>query len=302
MFTQLLILSITTQNVAIEGHVRDARTHSALAFATVELESVRLPFEQQNTDLDGRFRFDSVAEGRYMLHVTKAGYHSSSLELDVPTTLFPINVELVQMQSTASASRGVVSIREYMIPKKARKEFDLARKQAGRQDCSKAIAHFENGLRAFDQDASVHNDLGNCYRKLGLLDRAEDSFKRATALSDSVYVALNLAEVYTAKHRYEDAENVLSEAIRRQPNSGDAYYGLAIVYFEQGLIERMEATALEAEKRPHRMPEVHLIVATIYANQNKMLEAKQQLQLYLERVPHGPRSDEVRQILNELKE
>jgi tetratricopeptide (TPR) repeat protein len=225
MFTQLLILAITTQNVAIEGHVRDARTHSALAFATVELDSVTLPLKQQNTDLDGRFRFDSVAEGRYMLHITKAGYHSSSLELDVPTTLFPINVELVQMQSTASASRAVVSIREYMIPKKARKEFDLARKQAARQDCSKAIAHFENGLRAFDQDASVHNDLGNCYRKLGLLDRAEDSFKRATALSDSVYVALNLAEVYTAKHRYEDAENVLSEAIRRQPNSGDAYYG-----------------------------------------------------------------------------
>jgi len=302
MFTQLLLLAITTQNVAIEGHVRDARTHSALAFATVELESVRLPLEQQNTDLDGRFRFGSVAEGRYTLHVTRAGYHSSSLELDVPTTLFPINVELVQKQSTTSASRAVVSIRDYMIPKKARKEFDLARKEAGQQDCSKAIAHFENGLRAFDQDASVHNDLGNCYRKLGLLDRAEDSFKRATALSDSVYVALNLAEVYTAKHRYEDAENVLSEAIRRQPNSGDAYYGLAIVYFEQGLIDRMEATALEAEKRPHRLPEVHLIVATIYANQNKMLEAKQQLQLYLERVPHGPRSDKVRQILNELKE
>src|SRR5215471_2529055 len=195
MFTQLLLLAITTQNVAIEGHVRDARTHSALAFAAVELDSVRLPLAQQHTDFNGRFRFDVVAEGRYTLHVTRAGYHSSSLELDVPTTLFPINVELVQMQSTASASSAVVSIREYMIPKKARKEFDLARKQAGRQDCSKAITHFENGLRAFDQDASVHNDLGNCYRKLGLLDRAEDSFKRATALSDSVYVALNLAEV-----------------------------------------------------------------------------------------------------------
>ncbi|PYS10739.1 MAG: hypothetical protein DMG17_24080 [Acidobacteria bacterium] len=73
-----------------------------------------------------------------------------------------------------------------------------ARKEIKRQDCSKAVGHLENGLR-LASDSSALNDLGNCYRLLGDFERAEASFKRAMELSDSVYIALNLAETYTAQ-------------------------------------------------------------------------------------------------------
>ena len=82
-------------------------------------------------------------------------------------------------------------------------------------------------------DVSALNERGNRYRRLGQLDKAEACFKSAFEQSNSVYVALNLADVYTAQKRFDEAKAVLSLAARRTPESGDAYYGLALVYFKQ---------------------------------------------------------------------
>ena len=105
-------------------------------------------------------------------------------------------------------------------------------------------------------------------------------------LSDSVYVALNLAEAYTAPKRYEDAENVLTFAISRKPDSGDAYYRLAIAYLDQGRLQEAEAAALQADSRPHRIADLHLVLAKMYLHKNldKLVE---QLELYLKEAPNG---------------
>ena len=52
--------------------------------------------------------------------------------------------------------------------------------------------------RLVRQDVAALNDRGNRYRRLGLLEKAETCFKEAFKQSDSVYVALNLSELYTA--------------------------------------------------------------------------------------------------------
>jgi tetratricopeptide (TPR) repeat protein len=142
--------------------------------------------------------------------------------------------------------------------------------------------------------ASVLNEMGNRYRKRDDFQRAETSFKRAMELSDSPYIALNLAEVYTAQNRFAEAEAVLESAIHRTPRNGDAYYGLALVYFEEGRLENAESAAVQADSYPHRVADLHLLLAKIYERLNPE-KVGEQLRLYLKEAPNGPLSERIRQ-------
>jgi len=297
MVTHSLIFAVLAQFVAISGQVRDARTHGAIGMASVELWNSQTPVDQQYTDGDGRFRFVLSGAGRYTIAVDYLGYDRNQVPIDMSAAAFPIVIELVRKKNSMTKLRPEISVREFLVPKPARQEFDRARKEARRENCAKAIDHFQEGLRIFSEDASAHNDLGNCYRRLGQLDRAEDSFNRAMSLSDSVYVCLNLAEVYTTQKRFKEAESVLLQAVRKGSYTGDAYYGLALVYFQQNLMEEAEAAGLEAHHYPHQIADVHLVLAELHLRKNKQADAAQQLVTYLKEAPDGAESVSVRQLL-----
>ncbi len=281
----------------LNGRVVDARSHAAIPFASVELWHLQAPLDREYTDVDGRFHFQYLGAGVYTILVDREGYERSSVEVPTSEITFPVTVELIPKKAP-STKAAVTSLRDYLVPKGARKEFDRARSEAKQQNCSKAIDHFEQGLRIFGQDASAYNDLGNCYRKIEQFERAEDSFKRARALSDSIYVSLNLAEVYTAQNRFKDAESVLLETIQRKPNAGDAYYGLALVYLQEGRSADAEAVALEAGRHPHQIADLHLVLAQIHSDKGDSAGAVEQLQKYLKEAPSGTQSARVRELLN----
>jgi tetratricopeptide (TPR) repeat protein len=301
MMTHLLAAVVAAQFAAIEGQVLDARTRVGITLATVELQLSQVPVDLRYTNAEGRFRVASLGYGRYTLKVTYPGYESAVIDLEPPVDGLPISVELTRRKTQALDVEPVISIREYLVPEKVRKEFESARREVRRQNCPKAVDHFEKGLLSFDADAAAHNDLGNCYRQLNQLDRAEASFRRALALSDSVYVALNLSEVHAVQGRYGEAEAVLSAAIRKTPNAGDGYYGLALLYLAQGMWEEAETSARQADLRPHQIADVHLILASLYSKQGKSDEGALQLELYLKEAPNGALKEQVRRALRERR-
>ena len=264
----------------------------------VELLHAGVPSATEYTDPEGRFHFGNVFPGGYTISAAFAGYTTKGVEFDT-TMAGPFEIDLTRTMDRPQQGSPVISVREYMMPDDARKEFDRAQKEIKRQDCGKAIEHLEKGLQLFDQPSAL-NDLGNCYRKLGKLDRAETSFRRAVELSDSVYIALNLAEVYTAQKRFSEARTVLENAARRTAENGDAYYGIALSYFKEERFDQAEAAALQAHTRPHRIADVHLLLAMIYAKKNPARVAGQ-LELYLDEAPNGPQSEHVREVLKAAK-
>jgi tetratricopeptide (TPR) repeat protein len=297
MITNLTIFVMLMQAASINGQVYDAQTRKALAMVRIELLRRGIPNAMDYTDAEGRFHFGNVFPGSYTISAASLGYDSQEVEFD-PAMPGPFEIELARTPDHAQHGSPVVSVREYMLPEAARKEFDRAQKEIKRQDCPKAIEHLESGLRLVEH-ASALNDLGNCYRELGKFDRAEGAFKHAVELSDSVYIALNLAEVYTAQKRFKEARAVLDHAVARTPVNGDAYYGLALAYFEEGRYEEAETAALQAHIRPHRIADVHLLLAKVYARKNPERVAGQ-LELYLDEAPNGGESERVRKVLKRL--
>lgn len=282
------------QIASVDGQVRDAQNRKALAMVRVELLHAGVPSATEYTDPEGRFHFGNVFPGSYTISAAFAGYATRGIDFDT-TMSGPFEIDLTRTVDHPQPGSSVISVREYMMPDAARKEFDQAQKDLKRQDCAKAIAHLEKGLRLVDQ-ADALNDLGNCYRRLGKLDSAETSFRRAVELSDSVYIALNLAEVYTAEKRFNEARTVLERATARTSVNGDAWYGIALTYFKEERFDEAEAAAQQAHTRPHRIADVHLLLAMIYAKKGPG-RVVGQLELYLDEAPDGPQSEHVRQML-----
>src|SRR5262249_45388080 len=212
-------------------------------------------------------------------------------------TAGPEIIELGRKKTQSEERPQAVPLNEYTMATTARKEFENARKDANRNDCSRAVTHFENGLRLFGNDAAALNDLGNCYRKLGEIDSAETAFKRAIALSDSVYIALNLAELHESQGRFREPEDVFVDAIRTSPKHGDASYGLASVYSHQGLFEAAKTNGLQASSFEHKIADVHLLLAKIYLRDTDQAAVTSQLEMYIQEDPKSPLSAKVKQAL-----
>lgn len=284
----------------LEGHVRDSRTHGGLAFAKVELLDRGVPIDRGFTNKEGEFRFVNLISQSYTVSAASPGYADAAVDVDMATRT-RVDVELRRTTQPVQRTPPVVSLREYTVPENARKEFDRARKEIKRQDCAKAIEHLERGLRMYDQDASALNALGNCYRQLGEFESAEASFKRAMTLSSESYIAMNLAEVYSAQKRFRDAQTLLLGAIPKAKGDGDVYYALAAAYFQEGRLEEAETAALQADSRTHRLPDLHLLLAKIYAHSSPEKVAGQ-LEIYLKEAPNGAESKRIRQLLRAAKQ
>src|SRR5262245_10523683 len=139
MITQSIVFAFLMQIATVDGQVRDARTHVAIPFAKVEISAGQIPIEQQFTDGQGRFHFRYVSSGRYMISVVHSTYESTLVELDVPASTFPVIIELARRKTPAASGAPVISLRTLLVPDRARKNFERARKEAQRQDCRKAI-------------------------------------------------------------------------------------------------------------------------------------------------------------------
>jgi len=240
-----------------------------------------------------------VDPGHYTISVSVDGYNPLAIVVDQGDQK-RVDLELRRTPAPPQL-RGTVSVGEYLMPKTARKEFDLAQKDIQRQDCLSAIAHLESGLRLYAQDPTALNRLGNCHRQLGDFQGAETAFKQAMALSDEAFIVMNLAETYTARQRFDEAENVLMEGLRKKPGSGDIYYALAAAYFKQGRLDDAEIAALQADSGVHQIPDLHLLLAKIYS-QTSPEKVAPQLELYLKEAPNSPQSKRVREALKEARE
>src|SRR5262245_15940681 len=126
-----LLLSLT-QFAQIEGQVRDARTHGPIPLARVELSSVHLPFQRMDTNTEGRFACWDFTTGRYTISVDSPEYQRSSIEIDIPADANGLVIELAPKKTRKTNTPPVVSVREYPVPKSARKEFDRARQEVKR--------------------------------------------------------------------------------------------------------------------------------------------------------------------------
>jgi tetratricopeptide (TPR) repeat protein len=290
----------TAGTSTISGRVFGETPGQGITGARLRLLLLNTVMEDRLTDAFGEFEFSGLPAGRYIIEVNAPGYLPSIVEANPgesrETVYLFIGLKRLRDKETRVAE--TISVAEFLIPKRAREEFERAKKQQEKSNCAGALKHLEQAVKTYSQYTAAHNEMGNCYVRLGKLDRAEGSFKQAVALATTVYPSINLADLYVQQRRFEEARAVLNAAIRSNPGQGDAYYALALTYFDEGRIDEAERVALQADSRRHAIADLHLLLAKIYAKKQNASETIRQLKTFVEEAPGHPMAEQVRRELN----
>jgi tetratricopeptide (TPR) repeat protein len=130
-------------------------------------------------------------------------------------------------------------VRDY--PSLDRAEYFLGHSYSKAGDPGKAEIHYRKALALNPQDASYEAALGNALKSDNgeRLDEAIVHLEKAVQLDPSDNASKqDLAVCYEKKRRYPDAERLLEEVVRREPELIAAHRVLAGVYYRQGKKEQ----------------------------------------------------------------
>ncbi|MBV8157651.1 MAG: tetratricopeptide repeat protein, partial [Dyella sp.] len=126
----------------------------------------------------------------------------------------------------------------------------------------RAFAAFVASQEAVAERPEAHYDLGLVYAERGETAKAEQAFRQALKLQpDFVPAFINLADMYRALGREDDAEKVIDEGIAAVPDNGSLLHakGLALVRQNQ------QKEALGWFERAHRADATNPRFAYVYA-------------------------------------
>lgn len=99
----LSVLPVYSQNVAVYGTVQNAADKSGLPGATVLLtkEADPTPVIGTITDVEGKFRLEPVAPGKYLLRVQFLGFYPFAKPIEVAQTALNAGVLAIQEEAVA---------------------------------------------------------------------------------------------------------------------------------------------------------------------------------------------------------
>lgn len=139
----------------------------------------------------------------------------------------------------------------------------------------------------YSYEHCAYNHAGECYKRLGLINEAEVSYKKALELNNKepLYYT-NLAYLYLSQNRLDDAENILNLAIERDVVPYQIYLLLGKIYATQ---KRNEAAVGALKRSIQANPEKDASTYTCFINlliqTNQLKEAEDTLSVI---VPYYP--------------
>lgn len=134
---------------------------------------------------------------------------------------------------------------------------------------------YQKLLKAHSKDAQMLRIFGVILLKIGDLDGAVDSLKKAVKYAPTSALCLcNLGSAYSHKKQYRDAQVAFTRAIKLEPNLSTAHYNLANVLFKQDRFAEAEdhyATTLSLQ--PNKIG-AHINMGHVCKYQGKLEQAE----------------------------
>ena len=289
-FLPVLALTQEVHSGSVDGRIRVGSGYAGAV--QIQLQHIGVTVQEQFS-ADGRFQFRDVPIGRYTLIIRAPGLDSESREISIPDSNLLIEVG-IKARPPASPTTSVL---DAQIPRTARLEYERGRDRMRHGDCAMALKHLAQAIRLFANYTDAHNAAGNCHVQLQQPALAEEAFRKAIALAASVFPAINLADVYITQGRLNEANDVLTRAVRRDPTQGDGYYALARLRFEENRLDEARELGRKAHDRRQHIADVHLLMAKIHQRQGNDGLISRELQRYVDESRPGPIRDLIRKML-----
>jgi uncharacterized membrane protein len=255
------------------------------------------------------------------LRASVAGFHSDVISLvDLDTFSSRIDVGAIVVQRGTKIEGMTLNAALYKAPKDARRAYEKGLEAERKANLASARKYFEMAVEIYPKYASAWFQLGTVLQKENQKDVARRAYTQATAIDTKFlppYLSLalmaceaeNWTEVLKLTGHILDLDplnqaDVTGYILDLDPlNYADVYFYNAVAYYKLNKIEDAEKSALKAEHLDlrTRFPQLHLLLAEIFARKNNYATAISEIQTYLELVPHAKDADQVREQLAKLE-
>jgi Ca-activated chloride channel family protein len=197
-----------------------------------------------------------------------------------------------------------VSKLDFKAPWRARREYEKGYQLLMRKDYLAAVEHLKQSTTLYPSFVAAHNSLGSAYLDLGRNDQARDEFSQAVSLDDHLpnsYLNLGCAEL-AVKH-YAAAEEAIKKASSIAPLDLQLLTALAYGQLMNKNYDGVVSTARQVHGRKHKgAATIHFFAAGALEAQGNLAEAQSELEVLLGEDPKSTTADQVRQILQEIKD
>jgi len=269
--------------------------------AAVHLFKGKTAVQMTMADPQGHFKFKRIEPGSYTVHVECVGYYSQDAPFQAVDSNSHISITLQPAPDNPSTTAAFDPFREFDIPARAKKEFELGLREQKDEKCDIRLTHLQKAVALYPRYGEAFTEIGRCYLQMNDLPAAERAFKNAARFSPGMYASANLATFYVSEGRADEAQALIAPLLKKNPTEGDLYAAMARIYFAKGQLKEAVAAGLEAHSRGHQSPDVHLLLAKIYEAQGNHGAELTQLLNYLDENPHGAAADQVRRQLEALQ-
>jgi tetratricopeptide (TPR) repeat protein len=256
------------------------------------------------------------------LRASAPDFHPSVRSLiDLEPSDRNVDVGVIVVKRARKVEGNTVSAVPYKLPKDARKAYEKGVQAERNGKLADAQKNLETAVKIYPNSANAWYQLGTVLQKEERKDEARKAYTQATtidskflppfqSLASMAYQAENWTEVLELTNHILDLDPLNHAAVNSYildldpVNYAGAYFYNAMANYQLKKLEDAERSALKAEHLDMRthFPQLHLLVAEIFARKNDYGVAIAEIQTYLALVPHAPDADQVRERLAKLEE
>jgi len=263
------------------------------------------------TEGTGSYAFKGLAEGTYYVAVHLDGYQDVIQRVDL-TSRVGFNLRGVNIPLRPNVPESDVNSALIRENKQAIDAYGKAITERARGHFDAAVKLLETALILVPQYPEAHLELGEVYLELHRRVDAEKEFRTAHDLSpESLRALLDLGRLYLEEADVQlatgasqniirpllaRAQDLLSEAVIRNPNSATAGYLLGTVYFRSASYDNSESELKRALSLDKAMFPARIMLVNVYVVQQKWQNALDVLDKFIVENPSSPYIQEARTV------
>jgi len=231
-----------------------------------------------------------------------------------------VDVGVIVMKRAGKVAGATLSAVPYKLPKNARKAYEKGVQAEKNGKLADAQKNFESAVEMYPRSANAWFQLGTVLEKEERKDEARKAYTQATtidskflppflSLASMAYQAENWSEVLSLTDHILDLDPLNHAAVNSyildlDPlNYAGAYFYNAMADYKLNKFEDAERSALKAEHLDllTHFPQLHLLVAQIFARKNDYGVAIGEIETYLALAPNAHDAEQAREQLAKLE-
>jgi len=232
------------------------------------------------------------------LRAQLGGYRSSSVSLDLGRFTGQMDVGTIVLHPTAQARGTTISVTELQAPKNARKSLEKAEEAFKRNDWKLAQEHLQEALSDYPRFAPAWLRLGQIFVMTCRNDDAREAFSKAIAADeDFVPPFIELARLAAQDQSWQEVADLSEHASQLDPlDFPAAFYLNGLADLNLGRLDIAESSVQKAQRidNQNRMPQTHLLLASILHRKKDHAAEMAQLKDYLRIAPHAADAERIR--------